>query len=76
VAVEDVELRDGRGVLAAVVADTDEEPIAAVELTVPVPAYTRKELAEQFGSKVTVTAHRIAPALARPVKKSSKGARE
>jgi IclR family pca regulon transcriptional regulator len=63
VAVEDEELIDGRRALAAVVADTEGQPVAAVELAVPAGAHTCSELVEQFGSGVLATARRIGVAL-------------
>jgi DNA-binding IclR family transcriptional regulator len=62
-AVEDEEPVAGRRALAAVVVDTEGWPVAAVELAVPVQAYTRDELVEQLGYKVTTTAQRIVSAL-------------
>lgn len=58
-AVEDEELIAGRHALAAVAIDTEGWPVAAVELAVPAQAYTRDELVEQLGSKVTTMAQRI-----------------
>jgi IclR family pca regulon transcriptional regulator len=62
VAVEDEELSAERRALAAVVADKEGQPVAAVELTVPAGAYTRKELLE-VGPKVMATVRRIGEAL-------------
>jgi DNA-binding IclR family transcriptional regulator len=73
VAVEDEELHDGRCALAAVVPDTGDRLIATVELTVPVQAYTRNELTEQFGPKATATARGIGEALAESLQEASKG---
>lgn len=66
VAVEDEELLAGRRALAAAVVDKEDRPIAAVQVVVPVEAYTRNELVEQLGSKVAATAQRIASALVEP----------
>lgn len=63
VAVEDEELVAGRRALAAVVVDAEGRPVAAVELVVPVGAYTREGLLEQLGPQVTSTAGRIVSAL-------------
>ncbi len=63
VAIEDEELFAGRRAFAAVVVDTEGWPVAAVELSVPAQAYTRNQLLEQLGSKVTTTARHIAVAL-------------
>lgn len=73
VAVEYKELHDDRGAVAAAVPDTEDGLLAAVELTVPIQAYTCKELSEQFGPKVTATARGIGEALAESVQKASKG---
>jgi DNA-binding IclR family transcriptional regulator len=62
-AVEDEELAVGRRALAAVVVDAEGLPVAAVELAVPVQAYTREELLEHLGLKVTGTAQQIGSAL-------------
>ncbi len=59
VAVEDGELSAGRGALAAVVTDVEGRGVAAVELAVPVEAYTRKELLEELGPKVIAAARNI-----------------
>ncbi len=65
VAVEDEELSVGRRAVAAAVMDTEgRRPVAAVELVVPVEAYTGEELLE-LGPKVTATAQRIAEGLGR-----------
>jgi DNA-binding IclR family transcriptional regulator len=62
VAIEDEELRAGRRAIASVVVDVESRPAAAVELTVPADAYTRKEL-KKLGSKVIATAQHIGSAL-------------
>ncbi len=59
VAVEDGELSAGRRALAAVVVDAEGRAVAAVELAVPVEAYTRKELLEELGPKVIAAARDI-----------------
>jgi IclR family pca regulon transcriptional regulator len=59
VAVEDEELSTGRRAIAAVVADVEGRPAAAVELAVPAKACTREELLDQFGPKVVATARDI-----------------
>jgi IclR family transcriptional regulator, pca regulon regulatory protein len=64
VAIEDEELLSGRRAIAAVVVDEEGEPLAAVELAVPVASYSREELRSKLGPKVTATAERIALALA------------
>ena len=63
IAVEDEEFSVGRRALAAVVANTEGWPIAAVELTVPAEVYTRNELLAELGSQVTTTAGLIVSAL-------------
>jgi IclR family transcriptional regulator, pca regulon regulatory protein len=63
-AVEVQELLPGRSAIAAVVVDGQGEPLAAVDVAVPTDAYTREELVERLGPKVTATARRIAAALA------------
>jgi DNA-binding IclR family transcriptional regulator len=40
---EDEELLAGRRAIAAVVRDTESQPVAAVELAIPTDAYTRPE---------------------------------
>jgi IclR family pca regulon transcriptional regulator len=62
-AVEDRERLAGRRAIAAVVYGAQQEPLAAVELAVPVEAYTREQLLEQLGSQVSGTAERITAAL-------------
>ncbi len=62
IAVEDGELSGDRRAIAAVVANAEGRPVAAVELAVPAEAYTRKQLLD-LGPKITVTAQRIAEAL-------------
>ncbi len=59
VAVEDEELSAGRRAIAAVVVDVEGRPAAAVEVAVPVEAYTRRELLEQLGPKVIAAARDI-----------------
>jgi IclR family transcriptional regulator, pca regulon regulatory protein len=59
VAVEDEELSAARRALAAVVVDVEGRAVGAVELAVPVEAYTRKELLEELGPKVIATARDI-----------------
>ncbi len=59
VAVEDGELSAGRRAIAAVVVDAEGQPVAAVELAVPVEAYIRKELWEGLGPKVIAVARDI-----------------
>ncbi len=63
IAIEDEEVFAGRRALAAVVADREGGPVAAVELTVPAQAYTPSGLLEQLGPKVSATAGYIALAL-------------
>ena len=65
VAIEDEEVFAGRRGLAAVVADGEGRPTAAVELTVPAQGYAPSELLEQLGPKVSATAWCIALALER-----------
>ncbi len=62
VTVEDEELSIGRRALAVVVVDAEDRPVAAIELTVPAEAYTRKELLE-LAPKITATSMRVAEAL-------------
>jgi DNA-binding IclR family transcriptional regulator len=62
VAVEDEELSAGRRAIAAVVAGTEGQLVAAVELAVPAEAYTRKKLFG-LGPEITATAKRIAEVL-------------
>ena len=59
IAVEDEELLDGRLAIAAVVADGEAGPVAAVELVVPAGRYTRAEALKELGPKVAATAQRI-----------------
>lgn len=66
VAVEDEELSAGRRAIAAVVVDAEGRPVAAVELAVPVEAYTREELLAEFGPKVIATVREIAVTLGEP----------
>jgi IclR family pca regulon transcriptional regulator len=66
IAVEEEECSVGRRALAAVVVDAEGRPVAAVELAVPVEAYTREELLERLGPKVTATARNIALARSEP----------
>jgi IclR family transcriptional regulator, pca regulon regulatory protein len=62
VAIEDEELLAGRRGIAAAVVGDESEPVAAIELTIPASAHTRKEV-EQLGSKMIATAQRIVLAL-------------
>ena len=62
-AIEDEELSAGRLAVAAVAVDAAYRPAAAVELAVPAEAYSRNELLEQLGPKVTTTARHIISAL-------------
>ncbi len=62
VAVEDGELSVGRRATAAIVVDSEGQPIVAVELAVPADAYIRRELLE-LAPKITTTAQRISEAL-------------
>lgn len=59
VAVEDGDLSAGRRALAAVVANAEGQPVAAVELAVPAGAYTREELLARLGPRVIATARSI-----------------
>jgi DNA-binding IclR family transcriptional regulator len=62
VAVDDEELSVGRRAIAAVVVDAEGGSVAAVELAVPVAAYTCKELLTELGPKVIAAAQHIAVA--------------
>jgi DNA-binding IclR family transcriptional regulator len=59
VAIEDEECSAGRRAIAAVVVDTENRPLAAVELAVPAQGYSREELLAELGSKVIATARDI-----------------
>ncbi len=72
VAIEDEERSAGRRAIAAVVAGGDGQPVAAVELAVPVGAYTSEELLNQLGPEVGATAGRIV-ALGEPAREPKTG---